>query len=46
MTDVALTSGHYKMDIISGMGHPKLDSIVPLVLYTVASNIRGTDAVL
>jgi hypothetical protein len=28
--------GHYRMDIISSVGHPRSDSIVPLVLYMVA----------
>jgi hypothetical protein len=30
--------GHYRTDIISGVGHPRLDSVVPLVLCTVAYN--------
>jgi hypothetical protein len=28
--------GHYRMDIISGVGHPRLDSVVTLVLCMVA----------
>jgi hypothetical protein len=27
--------GHYKMDVISGVGHPRSDSVVPLVLRMV-----------
>jgi hypothetical protein len=46
LTDAALTSGHYRMDIISGVGHPKSDSIVPLVLRTVTCNGWGTSIVL
>jgi hypothetical protein len=39
MIDIALTSGHYRMDIISGMGHPRSDLVVLLVLCIVAYNI-------
>jgi hypothetical protein len=46
VADIALTGGHYRMDIISRVGHPRSDSVVPLVLCTVAYNIRGTDVVL
>jgi hypothetical protein len=28
--------GHYRMNIINGVGHPRLNSVVPLVLCTVA----------
>ena len=28
--------GHYRTGIITGVGHPRLDSVVPLMLYTVA----------
>jgi hypothetical protein len=38
--------GHYKTDIISSVGHPRLDLVVPLVLYTVACNGWDTDIVL
>jgi hypothetical protein len=31
-------NGHYRMDIISGVGHPRSDSIMLLVLCTVACN--------
>jgi hypothetical protein len=37
---------HYKMDIISGVGHPRSDSIVPLVLCKVACNGWGVSIVL
>ena len=46
MAGVALTGGHYKMDVISGVGHPRLDSVVPLVLRTAVCNGQGTDIVL
>jgi hypothetical protein len=46
MAGVVLTGGHYRMKIISGVGHSRLDSVVPLVLCTVAYNIRGTGVVL
>jgi hypothetical protein len=38
--------GGYKTDIISGIGHLRLDSIVQLMLYMVAYNIQGTGVVL
>ena len=41
-----LSSGHYRTNIISGVGHPRLDSVVPLVLCMVAYNIRSTGVVL
>jgi hypothetical protein len=37
----ALMGGHYRIDIISGVGHPRLDSVIPLVLYTIAYNGWG-----
>jgi hypothetical protein len=46
MANTALTSGHHRMNIISGMGHPGSDSVMLLVLCIVAYNIRGTDVVL
>ena len=46
VTGAALMGNHHRMDIISGVGHPRLDVIVLLVLYTVAYNIRGTSVVL
>ena len=38
--------GHYRTDFISGVGHPRLDSVMPLVLSMVACNGWGTDIVL
>ena len=38
--------GHYKTNIISGVGYPRSDSVMSLVLCTVASNGWGTDIVL
>jgi hypothetical protein len=32
IASIALTRSHYKMNIISSVGHPKSDSVVPLVL--------------
>jgi hypothetical protein len=46
MAGVALTSGHYKIDTISGVGYPRLDLVVPLVLCTVACTSWGTSFVL
>ena len=39
-------SGYYRTDIISSVGHPKLDSVVPLVLCMVACNGWSTDIIL
>ena len=33
--------GHYKMDIISGIGHSKSDSVVPLVLCMIVVQYLG-----
>jgi hypothetical protein len=38
--------GHYMTYIISDVGHPKSDSVVPLMLCTVACNGWGTGIVL
>jgi hypothetical protein len=38
--------GPYRTDIISGVGHPRSDSVMLLVLCTVACNGWGTDIVL
>jgi hypothetical protein len=38
--------GHYRTDIISGVGHPRSDSVVLLVLCMVVYNGYGTDIVL
>ena len=46
VTGATLMDGHYKMDIISGVGHPRLDLVVPLVLCTIAYNISGIGIVL
>jgi hypothetical protein len=46
MADTALTSYYYRMDIISGMSHPRSDLIVLLVLCMVAYNIWGTSVIL
>ena len=46
VTGASLMSGHYKTDIISGMGHPRSDSVVLLVLCKVTYIIRGTGVVL
>jgi hypothetical protein len=41
-----LMVGHYKTYIISSLGHPMLDSVILLVLWTVACNGQGTGIVL
>jgi hypothetical protein len=46
VTGVALMGGHYRTDIINGIGYPRSDSVLPLVLCTVAYNIQGTGVVL
>ena len=46
VTGAGLMDGHYRMDIISGVAHLKSDSIMPVMLCTVAYNIRGTSVVL
>jgi hypothetical protein len=38
--------GHYRTNIISGVGHPRLDSVVPLVLCTIPYSGWGTDSIL
>ena len=45
MTSAALMDSHYRTDIISVLGHPS-DSVVLLVLCTVAYNIWGIGVVL
>ena len=42
----ALTGGHYRTYINSGVSHPRSCLIVPLMLYMVVNNIRGIDVVL
>jgi hypothetical protein len=46
VADAALKGGHYRTDIISGVGHLRSDSVVPLVLCMVACNGWGTNIVL
>jgi hypothetical protein len=46
VTGAALMGGHYRIYIISGVGHPMSDSVMPLVLWTIEFNIRGTSFVL
>jgi hypothetical protein len=46
MTDAVLMGSYYKTYIISSVSQPRSDSVVPLVLWTVAYNIRGTNVVL
>jgi hypothetical protein len=41
-----LMDGHYRTDIISSVGYPRSDSVVLLVLCTIACNICGTSIVL
>ena len=33
--------GHYRMDVISGVGHPRSNSVVPLVLHMVCCAMAG-----
>jgi hypothetical protein len=46
MISITLMGGQYRMNIISGVGHPRSNSVVPLVLCTVACNGQGTGIVL
>jgi hypothetical protein len=46
MAGADLMGDHYRKDIISGVGHPRSDSDMSLVLCVVAYNIRGTCVVL
>jgi hypothetical protein len=46
MAGIALAGSHYRTNIISGVGHPRSDTVVPLVLCMVVYNIRGIDVVL
>jgi hypothetical protein len=34
--------GHYRMNVISGVGHPRSDLVVPLVLRTIYCVMVGT----
>ena len=38
--------GHYRINIVSGVGHLRSNSVVPLVLCTVACNGWGTGIVI
>ena len=40
-----LIGSHYMIDIISGVGHPRLDLVVPLVLCMVACSVWDTGIV-
>jgi hypothetical protein len=40
MVNPALTGGHYRMDIISSVGHPRSDLVMPLVLCDKCQNIH------
>ena len=42
----SLNGGHYRMDIISDVGHSRSDSVIPFVLCMVTYNIRGIGVVL
>jgi hypothetical protein len=46
MASTTLMNGHYKMDIISAVGHLRSDLIMSLVLCTVVYNIQDTDVIL
>jgi hypothetical protein len=46
VADVALKGSHYMKDIISGVGHPRSDSVMLLVFYVVMCNGWGTSIVL
>jgi hypothetical protein len=35
---------HYRTNVINGVGHPRLDSVVPLVLRTVCCAMAGAMA--
>ena len=39
VTNAGLVGSHYRTYIINGVGHPRLDSIMPLILWMVAYNI-------
>ena len=46
MIGTALMGSHYRTNIISGVGHPKSDSVVLQVLCTVVYNGQATGIVL
>jgi hypothetical protein len=39
MANVALIGGHYRTDVISGVSHTRLDSVMLLVLCMIVYNI-------
>ena len=41
-----LMDGHYRIDIISGVGHSRSDLVVSLMLCTIAYNIQGIEVAL
>ena len=45
MPSAALTVGYYRTNIISSVGHPQSNSVVPLMLCMVAYNIWSTGVV-
>jgi hypothetical protein len=46
VTGATLMSGHYRTNIISGVSHSRLDSVIPLVLCTIAYNSWDTSIIL
>jgi hypothetical protein len=36
-----LMDGHYRIDVISGVGHLRSDSVVPLVLHAICCEMTG-----
>jgi hypothetical protein len=46
MAGTTLTGGYYRTNIINGVGHPRLDFVMLLVLCTVMNNIQGIGVVL
>jgi hypothetical protein len=46
VASVALIDSHCRTNIISGVGHLRSNSVLPLVLCTVVHNIQGTGIIL
>jgi hypothetical protein len=46
VASATLMDDHYRTNIISSVGHSRLDSVMPLVLCTIICNGWGTDIVL
>ena len=44
MTQLFLVDGHYRIDVISGVAHPRSNSVVPLVLHMVCCAMAGAPA--